>query len=289
MPSAACSLAPPRRAQASELRRRNDEAGEALVAAGLAAHQPLTVASQYAASFWTQRRLLLKKYFAIYFRSPHYSERGAGWRGWARAAGLGGRALSGRLLPAAGVPRRAGCRRRRTCAAASPSCPPAPRPDFVRLLMAVVIAVIYGERLSAAAWRERRGRRAGRACRCRCPPVHLIEPCGCACMHGPPRAGITFLGQGQVDGTEEQPANIGDIQARTRWGSRRAAAHEGLAGSRSAHPQSPPCPALRPAAQNVMGLLFSAAIFVGMFNGACGAAAAAAAGQMSTQPLPPCL
>lgn len=44
------------------------------MAAGLEAHQPLSVASQYAASFGAQRRLLLKKFFAIYFRSPHYSE-----------------------------------------------------------------------------------------------------------------------------------------------------------------------------------------------------------------------
>ena len=75
--SAPASAAPPlsHTLKASELRACNDAAAEALVAAGLAAHAPLSVTSQYATSFWTQRRMLLKKFSLIYFRSPHYSER----------------------------------------------------------------------------------------------------------------------------------------------------------------------------------------------------------------------
>ena len=55
---------------------RNDAAAERLIVEGLAAHRPLTVASQYAAPDSLQRRLLLMKFFMIYYRSPHYSEPG---------------------------------------------------------------------------------------------------------------------------------------------------------------------------------------------------------------------
>ncbi len=60
-------------AQASELRRENDATAERLVEEGLAAHQPLAVPSQYAASYGVQRRMLLRKFVMVYYRSPHYN------------------------------------------------------------------------------------------------------------------------------------------------------------------------------------------------------------------------
>lgn len=59
--------------QESELRRENDATAERLVQEGLAAHQPLAVPSQYAASYRVQRRVLLRKFMMVYYRSPHYN------------------------------------------------------------------------------------------------------------------------------------------------------------------------------------------------------------------------
>ncbi|KAL4434347.1 hypothetical protein ABPG75_000788 [Micractinium tetrahymenae] len=57
----------------SELRQQNDATAERLVEEGLAAHQPLAVASQYAASYGVQRKMLLKKFMMVYYRSPQYN------------------------------------------------------------------------------------------------------------------------------------------------------------------------------------------------------------------------
>jgi hypothetical protein len=113
--------------QASELRRHNDAAAELLVEEGLAAHQPLTVPSQYAASFGMQRRMLLRKFFAIYFRSPHYSEWGV------RGSGQLGDQSGERSPPALASP----------TPTRLPFLFPTPA-DFVRLLMTATIAIIYG-------------------------------------------------------------------------------------------------------------------------------------------------
>lgn len=58
---------------ASELRKENDATAERLMEEGLAAHTPLAVPSQYAASYRVQRRMLLRKFVMVYYRSPHYN------------------------------------------------------------------------------------------------------------------------------------------------------------------------------------------------------------------------
>ena len=60
-------------AQASELRKENDATAERLMEEGLAAHTPLAVPSQYAASYRVQRRMLLRKFVMVYYHSPHYN------------------------------------------------------------------------------------------------------------------------------------------------------------------------------------------------------------------------
>ena len=61
----------------SELRKSNDEAGARLAALAAKEHAPLEVAGRYAASAAVQRWWLLRKFTAIFYRSPHYSE--CGW------------------------------------------------------------------------------------------------------------------------------------------------------------------------------------------------------------------
>ena len=70
--SARCPPTPP--LQASELRRRNEARMEALVAEGAAQHEPLALPNRWATSLSTQRAWLIRRFFAIYWRLPEYSE-----------------------------------------------------------------------------------------------------------------------------------------------------------------------------------------------------------------------
>lgn len=64
----------PHCAQASELCARNETRMEELVAAGRAQHEPLRLASRWATSLSTQRAWLVRRFFAVYWRMPEYSE-----------------------------------------------------------------------------------------------------------------------------------------------------------------------------------------------------------------------
>ncbi len=57
----------------SELKTRNGREGDAIVARTREASSELTIESRYATSFTTQARMTLKKYFAFYWRAPHYN------------------------------------------------------------------------------------------------------------------------------------------------------------------------------------------------------------------------
>lgn len=57
----------------SELRKHNAAQSEALVTKTLESSAVLTVDAQYATSWKTQSKMLLQKYFAFYWRAPHYN------------------------------------------------------------------------------------------------------------------------------------------------------------------------------------------------------------------------
>ncbi|GAB4819215.1 hypothetical protein N2152v2_006261 [Parachlorella kessleri] len=59
--------------QASELHQKNKARMDKLVEAGRGQHEPLKLASRYATSLGTQRFWLIKRFFAIYWRSPQYN------------------------------------------------------------------------------------------------------------------------------------------------------------------------------------------------------------------------
>ena len=65
---------PPRRLQASPLQKDNAAKMEALAAEGKAAHEPLRLTGVYATSGGTQRAVLIRKFFKLYWRNPNYSE-----------------------------------------------------------------------------------------------------------------------------------------------------------------------------------------------------------------------
>ena len=59
----------------SQLRRDNEAHMDALVAQGKATHEQLALAGEYATSSGTQRSVLIRKFFMLYWRNPNYSER----------------------------------------------------------------------------------------------------------------------------------------------------------------------------------------------------------------------
>ena len=63
----------------SELGQKNEARMDKLVASGRGQHEPLKLASRYASSLGTQRIWLIKRFFAIYWRSPQYSKSPEVW------------------------------------------------------------------------------------------------------------------------------------------------------------------------------------------------------------------
>lgn len=57
----------------SDLKTRNDQEGDAIVARTRDDSSELKIESRYATSFSTQVKMTLKKYFAFYWRAPHYN------------------------------------------------------------------------------------------------------------------------------------------------------------------------------------------------------------------------
>ena len=57
----------------SNLKVQNDQEGNEIVARTRESSAELSIESRYATSFWTQCRMTLRKYFAFYWRAPHYN------------------------------------------------------------------------------------------------------------------------------------------------------------------------------------------------------------------------
>lgn len=60
--------------QASTLRAYNKARMDQLVEQGRVEHKPLTLSSRYATSVSNQRKWLVQRFLAIYWRCPDYSE-----------------------------------------------------------------------------------------------------------------------------------------------------------------------------------------------------------------------